>query len=271
MITGKWFRRGSVLRNFLERYVVGKKKFQSIFNYIYLFAIAGLNYGEGSSVSSSGEHFVMEYFRNKWTGSAPPLIFDIGGNVGNYSNAMLDCFKAECKILAFEPSPSTFKIFSKNVNSKYVTAHNFGFSDSEGKLLLYSDGEGSGLASVYQRSTTVSMDRQEEISLTTIDTFCRQENIDRINFMKIDVEGHELKVLQGAKGMLENKAIDLIQFEFGGCNVDSRTYFHDFWELLHHDFDLYRVLKDGLQPILQYSLLDEIFVTVNFVAVKKNN
>ncbi len=69
--------------------------------------------------------------------------------------------------------------------------------------------------------------------------------------------------------MLKRREIEIIQLEFGGCNVDSRTYFHDFWTMLNENYNFFCVLKDGLQPIQQYSLLDEIFITVNFVAVLK--
>lgn len=267
MISGRFIQRGSILRNFLERFVVGRKRYQWFFAQLHLLAIAGLNYGEGSEVSQSGEHYVMDWVYRRNKSAENPVIFDVGGNIGNYSRAVLDRFN-RCQIHAFEPSLNTFNLFCRNISSPLVKAHNFGFSDQDGKFLLYSNMEGSGLASVYQRTTTVAMPLQEEISLTTIDSFCSKEEIHRIHLLKIDVEGHELKVLQGARQMLANSAIDVIQFEFGGCNIDSRTYFHDFWKILHKNYDIYRVLKDGLQRITEYSLLNEIFVTVNFVAVK---
>ena len=46
--------------------------------------------------------------------------------------------------------------------------------------------------------------------------------------MKIDVEGHELDVLKGFGELI--KKVRLIQFEFGGTNIDSKTYLRDFWE-----------------------------------------
>lgn len=266
LITSRWLKRGSILRNFLEKYIVGRKRYQWFFQKLHLLSIAGLNYGEGSYVESSGEEFVMRWFRDRWNRKCLPIIFDVGANKGDYCKAMLDSFYNNCIIHAFEPSKETFNLFCSNVKNIRVYAHNFGFSDKREKLILYSNMAASGLASVYQRKTTAGLELQEEIELLTIDSFCQQENISTINFMKIDVEGHELKVLHGSKDMLKRRAIEIIQFEFGGCNVDSRTYFHDFWQVLHNDFVIYRILKDGLHPIINYSLLDEIFVTVNFLA-----
>lgn len=85
----------------------------------------------------------------------------------------------------------------------------------------------------------------------------------------MDIEGHELYALKGASTLLSEKRISNIQIEFGGCNIDSRTYFKDFWNLLHNDFNVYRVLQDGLWEITKYSERLECFVTSNFLFVKK--
>lgn len=63
--------------------------------------------------------------------------------------------------------------------------------------------------------------------------------------------------------------IDYIQFETG-CNVDSRTYFRDFFYLLEQKYKIYRVLKDGFYPIKKYGWEHEIFVGANYLAVRKN-
>lgn len=53
------------------------------------------------------------------------------------------------------------------------------------------------------------------------------------------VEGHELDVLAGAEEAL--KSVQLVQFEFGGCNIDTRTYFQDFFYFFQqHGFAIHR-------------------------------
>jgi hypothetical protein len=58
------------------------------------------------------------------------------------------------------------------------------------------------------------------------------------------VHGHELQALEGAAELLRAGRIRAIQFEFGGANVDSRTFFRDFWNLLYGRFgySLYQIL-----------------------------
>ena len=112
------------------------------------------------------------------------------------------------------------------------------------------------------------MHAQEEIKIKTIDSYCDEHAIKTINLLKLDIEGHELDALKGAKRMLSSGAIDFIQFEFGGCNIDSRTYFQDFYYLLKDDFRFFRILKDGLFPIKSYKEEYEVFITTNFLAEK---
>ena len=57
--------------------------------------------------------------------------------------------------------------------------------------------------------------------------------------------------------------------EFGGCNIDSRTYFQDFFYTLHPNYRLHRILRNGIVPIEHYRGTQEIFVTTNFVAVSR--
>jgi hypothetical protein len=136
-------------------------------------------------------------------------------------------------------------------------------------MTLYTNEECSGIASVYNRAlehADVRMDKQETIEIKILDSFCESEGIEHINFLKMDIEGHELKALEGAKNLLENDKIDYIQFEFGGCNIDSRTYFKDFYYLLKDKYILYRIIRDGFYELKEYKELYECFTAVNFFA-----
>ena len=90
--------------------------------------------------------------------------------------------------------------------------------------------------------------------------------------MKLDVEGHELDVLRGAVRMLESQKIKMISFEFGSCNLDSRTYFQDFFYFFKEIgmSTLFRITPSGyLSPIKEYQEIYEQFRTTNFIALPK--
>ncbi len=175
------------------------------------------------------------------------------------------------KIYAFEPSLQTFNTLLSNTTTiKNLEKFNFGFSDTNQNLTLYFDNPNSGMASVYKRNLEYScFNQSEEIKVMTIDEFSEEMGIQEIDFLKLDVEGHEYRVLLGAKDLINNDKIKHIQFEFGGCNIDSRTYFRDFYYLLHPKYELFRILRDGVLRIDQYRETLEIFTTTNFLAIHR--
>lgn len=253
--------------------VLSKINNQHDWNSTLHLALRQMNYGNGGEFDQSGELFVARYIQNKLEKDAPIIIFDVGANKGSYSKELSNIFKNKATIYSFEPSKQTFELLLKTTKDcKNVIPNNFGFSDKEQNQLLFTNLEGSGIASVYKRRLNhfgIEMNQTEEIKLTTIDIFCTQNKIEKIHFLKLDVEGHELSALKGAKKMIEGQKIDFIQFEFGGTNIDSRTYFQDFYYFLKDNYSIYRILENGIYEITAYQETLEIFITINYLAIKK--
>lgn len=251
----------------------GQQYYQSLFENFYSLSLRGMNIGGGAETESSGEKNVLFHIKNKLKKSDQLLIFDVGANVGKYTILLNEVFNENSKIISFEPSKKTFNKLGLNTNHiKKRNLCNFGFGNANTFLTLYYNQDESGLASVYERRLdhfNIKMDLKEEIEIKTIDSFCKENNIVQIDFLKLDVEGHELSVLNGAVKMLTNHKIDFIQFEFGGCNIDSRTYFQDFYYLLNKDFYIYRIVKDGLYKVDNYKEMYEAFTTTNYLAERK--
>ncbi|MBC7888546.1 MAG: FkbM family methyltransferase [Ferruginibacter sp.] len=252
----------------------GRKSMQKIYETLFRLSLTGLNYGNGGDFKDSGELYVLKYIKEKLGAEKSITLFDVGGNVGNYSKTLAGIFTDNAVIHAFEPSKITFEIFLKTTAGiTNIVPNNFGLSDIATDVILYANNDNSGLSSVYQRNLAhfgIAMDKTEKIQLSTVDLYCQKNNINRIHFLKLDVEGHELNVMKGANLMISNKKVDFIQFEFGGCNIDSRTYFQDFYYLLKDKYVIYRILKDGLQEIQQYDERNEIFITINYLAIKRD-
>ena len=198
-----------------------------------------------------------------------PVIYDVGANVGDYAAALNGAFPA-ASIYCFEPSAaSSGELRKRMAGLSNVAVHDFGFGEKEGVFTLFLDSPVSKTASMYDLPPdhVWKSNMTESIRLKTIDGFCVEADVDRINFLKIDAEGHELSVLKGAVNMLAAGKVDYIQFEFGCRQIDSRTYFRDFFQFLNSRYILYRILKDGLLRIDTYHERLEIFVLVsNFLA-----
>lgn len=252
--------------------LIARKPFQLFFTAVHKLSLAGMNYGGGGDLHSSGEANALSMLTHRFP-QKKVIIFDVGANIGEYSTILSEVFKGRAQIYAFEPAKETFSQLKANVSTdSAITPVPFGLGEKKAKLPLYTAKNKSGYASVFNRRLDhygVEFTATESISIHTLDQFCEDKGIKTIHFLKLDVEGYEISVLKGAEKMLGRKAIKAIQFEFGGCNIDSRTFFQDFYYLLTPHYVIYRIVQNGIVPIQDYSELREIFVNTNYLALLK--
>jgi FkbM family methyltransferase len=210
-------------------------------------------------------------------------VFDIGANRGLWTRALLEAAgRRVARVWMFEPSVANQSVLNEIVEARggQMTGSNAAIvrlvaaavSDKHETAPLYSDAAGSGLASLHRRRLDhfgVVHREREEVRTLTLDSFVEEAGIATVDFVKLDIEGHELSALRGASGLLADSRIRALSFEFGGCNIDSRTFFQDFWYLLNgHGFLVYRLIPGGrLLPVRRYTEDLERFVTTNYFAV----
>jgi hypothetical protein len=84
--------------------------------------------------------------------------------------------------------------------------------------------------------------------------------------LKIDTEGWELSVLEGADILLRENRIKYIQFEFNYPNLQTRVFFKDFRSRLPN-YKFFRLLPSGLFPLSNDPLLTELFAYQNIFAM----
>jgi len=230
--------------------------------------LAGYN-----DLEHTGEKQLLEFLAKK--NVSINTVFDVGANDGTYSLLLSEIFPT-ASIHAFEPVPDTYRIAEKALKDKpNITLHPFGLYKENCTLDIYNDSNNPNnqISSVYADGlvdfyATTALQRSK-IEVKTLDSFCGENGISSIDFIKIDVEGAELSVLQGAENMIRNNGLKIVQFEFNDFNISSRTFMQDFYKLLK-GYHFFRITGKGLKNMGAYSTNHEIFKYQNILAVHKS-
>ncbi len=258
----------SSLLNRMAAQTCGKRRYQRLFRRLHGVSLAGLNYGCGDP-AINGELAFLDRMARTW-GGRPIVAFDVGASQGMWSAAVLERNPAAA-IYAFEPMPTAFDRLSAHLGDR-VNLNPFALGDTAGHAEMFAPPGGDRLlgelASLHVRDLSrfdLAVETIGRVEVQTLDDFCAEHEIARIDLLKIDTEGHELSVLTGAERMLAAGAIRAIQFEFGGTNIDARVFLRDIVGRLAPTHEVCRLLRDGVDPV-QMNEREEIFSYANFVA-----
>ncbi len=153
------------------------------------------------------------------------------------------------------PSQETFQKLSENLGKhNEFKLNNFGLGKENTVLKLYSDSPTSGCASLTRPRFGRNFQFAQDVPIQTGDEYCRNNRIRHIDWLKVDVEGHELDVFVGMKALFENKNIGEVYFEFGFPAIESRTFLRDYFDFFaQYGYVLSRVTLGGLLvPLKKY-------------------
>jgi FkbM family methyltransferase len=161
------------------------------------------------SFQSSIVDFYSDIAAANILGKDNPVILDVGANVGQFCNAA-KLFFPEATIYSFEPDPSVFEQLRNNTaHLKNVTIFNNGLSDHDEKLSFYVH-ELSGMSS-FKQYPDVEYDQAhvKQLEVKRLDDMLPADL--KIDLLKVDVEGFELKVLSGSKQTISRSEFLLIE------------------------------------------------------------
>jgi FkbM family methyltransferase len=185
---------------------------------------------------------------------ARPVVFDVGANVGQSVDRFNELLPG-CTLHAFEPSPSAFEELQANTRRiRNLTLVNAGVGAAAGTEILI-ENDHSDMSSFLSPGETIwgTVVRKTPIEVITLDEYCANQKLCRIDLLKIDTQGYELEVLKGAVSLMDAGAIHVIYTEIT---------FSDLYEGLPPFDQLYRLLGDhGFRLVALYN-----FVVQNGVA-----
>jgi FkbM family methyltransferase len=143
------------------------------------------------------------------------VLFDVGANRGQTS-VQLAAILPEAKIMAFEPNPNVFPELARKVaHLRQVTAIQAAFGEAQRRIDLNLCGSTLN-TSVLRYSRQDGTDRiveKVEVAMDTVDHFCIERGIQSIDLLKTDVQGYDLNVLEGAKGLFGAESIHAVLCE----------------------------------------------------------
>lgn len=193
-------------------------------------------------------------------------LFDVGANHGQTITKFKKYFP-ESIIHSFEPSKLCFETLKQvHSNTNGVTINNKALGKEIGSL-EFNEYAWSSLNSLLKRSFTNSkIIDNYHVDIISIDDYCRENKIDKINLLKTDTEGFELNVLRGAEQMMDKNKIQFVYTEiFFYENYVGQSSFGDIYNfLLSKGFSLVRFYTFEYTDKGYASRTDGLFVNSNY-------
>lgn len=176
------------------------------------------------------------------------VLFDVGANFGYYAVTLADAMGLDCRVFAFEPFPSTYELLHRHVQlnalEEVIQTYPLALSDEVGFARMELNNRNTGAAALTNGVGIV------RVKVSTLDKFCAEHEINRLDFLKVDVEGYEEKLLIGGTVTI-NRFRPLIFIELNpptlartGSSVDRVVE-----RLKEHGYALFVADRDRLEPL----------------------
>jgi len=177
------------------------------------------------------------------------IVFDIGANIGIYSLTASINIGDKGKVYSFEPSDWAYNRLIENISLnkfKNVEYFKIGVSDKKGIVKFYkcADDAYNSLGS----RPMIDVKEIIEIEVDSLDHFCEERKIKKIDILKIDAEGADYLVLKGAKKIINSDSPPVIFCEFNKGISEGYSFSKDDLLLLLKElsYSIYEIKRDGV-------------------------
>lgn len=221
---------------------------------------------EGSDFAANGERTLLrklaqQDFRN---------VVDVGANYGDWTAEALECWP-NATVHAFEVAPITFSHLEQRFEAMHrtprVRLNCLGLSEKAGKQAMFYFPEHPDLTCDLPRHDQHT--RQAfDADFVTGDNYCDASSITDIDFLKIDVEGAEHKVLKGFGKRLKSRKVHCVQFEYGAFSTQTRFLLADYYSMLAEGYWIGKIYPTYV-AFGDYQWVMEDFRFANYLAISK--
>ncbi len=251
--------------------IFGRKSLQFLNDIILSLSLHAKGYKNYGNFKSTGEENFINIISEEIK-----VCLDVGANIGNYSKLLLE--KTNSKVYAFEPMEKSFEELKK-IKEKYKDRffiEKLALGNEDGVKQIYSANETSEKASLEKNLEKLSFIdknnlREYDISIKKIDSLDFFDTNSKVDFLKIDVEGHEYEVIQGAKKFIDFNSPKFIQIEINWHQLFKKVNIFEFSKLLN-DYEIFKILPYGKKLIFIDPTRPEnnILHLSNFVFIRKD-
>ena len=201
----------------------------------------------------------------------PQIIFDVGANKGEWSLLASQMYPS-CEVHAFEIVPSTYQELLTNIRqSSNIIPNNVGLSDQTGTITIRLGGDdtstATGCAIEGMKFHEEYYSREIPCGVTKASEYLKGKGIERIDFLKIDVEGMDLRVIKGFEDNIG--LVRALQFEYGIFNIGSHDLLSDFFRYLNGNGFVVGKIFPRHVDFFEYHFDKENFHGSNYLAVQR--
>jgi FkbM family methyltransferase len=201
------------------------------------------------------------------------VVFDVGAARGDWTAIALDV-DPNLVVHCFEPTTRRFDLLANRNFGSRAVLNRLGLGEAPGRADIFYDAAGGSNSLFPQRynGQTYAAPDVETIELSTIDLYCRQHDIDRIDFVKMDIEGYEMSALRGAEQMLGGGKIGIIQFEYSSVFLDagsSLLQLMRYMRGINPDYEFHKILPHGTRQVAAYEHTLDNFKTQNWALINR--
>jgi FkbM family methyltransferase len=250
--------------------LLGRRRFARLARFLWLRSRLDVR----NELHENGERKLQEAVLRRAAEAGSGTIFDIGANVGQWTSSLLDVAgrvgvpHGGLSLHLFEPAPEAAdaleRVLQDLPSNVSAVLNRVAVAAEGGRREFHMVGPTAGTNSLFESPAATS--QRIEVRCITLDRYCRDNGIRRVDLCKIDTEGADYLVLQGGIESLRSGVLKCVQFEYNQRWIQSRHFLRDVFELTSPmGLEVGKVTPRGIERYQQWDPELECFREGNYV------
>ena len=223
-------------------------------------------FSPSSNPIENGELQLIEHIAPKCD-----TFIDVGANTGDWTELFLRHAPGSCSGLLLEPGLEAYKLLTASFEQRPgLSIQNVALRDSKGDAVFFEQPNAGTQSSLYQELVGENS-TSRVVHTTTLKNVLLRCEWETADFVKVDTEGNDLKVLYGARDLLAESRLKMVQFEYNRHWAYADSTLGGAFKLLNNfEYDTFAITPGGLEAY-EYDFYFEHFNYSNFLAVHRHH